>query len=173
VTTRLISTSDAAELAALLAANHDHLLPYEPARPADYETEAGQRRVIDDLLQKTDSLPHVIVDQGRIAGRITLNSIVRGPFQSASLGYWVDERAGGRGLASAAVGRILEIAFGELGLHRIEAATLVGNLRSQRVLEKNGFLRYGLAPRYLKIAGDWRDHLLFQRLDEETVAAGG
>jgi ribosomal-protein-alanine N-acetyltransferase len=166
VTTRLISTSDAADLAALLTANREHLAPYEPDRPADYFTEAGQRRVIEDLERRTDSLAHVIVEDGRIAGRVTLSTIVRGPFQSAALGYWVDGRSTGRGLATAAVRAIVRIAFDDLGLHRIDAGTLVDNLGSQRVLAKNGFQRYGLAPRYLKIAGDWRDHTLFQLLNE-------
>jgi ribosomal-protein-alanine N-acetyltransferase len=169
VTTRLISVSDAAELAALLTANLEHLRPYEPDRPADYVTVDGQRRMIEEVLvryHEGGALPHVIVEDDRIVGRATLSTIVRGPFQSASLGYWVDHRVGGRGVATDAVGQIVRLAFAELGLHRVDASTLVDNARSQRVLVKNGFQRYGLAPRYLKIAGDWRDHVLFQRLDE-------
>jgi ribosomal-protein-alanine N-acetyltransferase len=54
-------------------------------------------------------------------------------------------------------------AFGTAGLHRLQAATLVDNHGSQRVLEKNGFEQIGLAPRYLHISGAWRDHILFQR----------
>ena len=77
--------------------------------------------------------------------------------QSGTIGYWVDERANGRGLATCAVGEILEYAFGELGLHRVEAATLVDNVPSQRVLEKNSFERIGLARSFLRIDGDWRD----------------
>jgi ribosomal-protein-alanine N-acetyltransferase len=70
-------------------------------------------------------------------------------------------------VASAAVARLARLAFGELGLHRIEAGTLVHNLGSQRVLQRNGFQRYGLAPRFLKIAGQWRDHVLFQLLADD------
>ena len=169
MTTRLICIADAAELAALLTANRDHLAPYEPYRDDDYFTADGQRQVIEDVLRQYDqdgAFPQVIVEDGRIAGRVTLSTIVRGPFQSASLGYWVDGRAGGRGLATAAVAETVRIAFRELGLHRIDASTLVDNVRSQRVLAKNGFQQYGLAPRYLKIDGDWRDHILYQLLDE-------
>jgi [ribosomal protein S5]-alanine N-acetyltransferase len=60
-----------------------------------------------------------------------------------------------------------DVAFGELGLHRVEAGTLVDNVGSQRVLEKNRFTRIGLAPRYLHIGGAWRDHLLYQRTVED------
>ena len=52
----------------------------------------------------------------------------------------------------------------DLGLHRLEAGTLAHNTGSQRVLLKCGFTEIGLAPGYLKIAGEWQDHLLFQRL---------
>jgi len=65
-------------------------------------------------------------------------------------------------VATRAVGLGVEWAFDSAGLHRLEAGTLVDNVGSQRVLEKNGFARIGLAPRYLKIAGAWRDHILFQ-----------
>jgi len=106
----------------------------------------------------------MILDDGEPAGWVGLSNIVRGPLQSAILSYWMDEGHTRRGLASAAVGEVVEHAFGELGLHRLEAGTLVDNVASQRVLEKNGFERIGVAPRYLKIAGEWRDHLLFQRL---------
>ena len=50
------------------------------------------------------------------------------------------------------------------GLHRLEAGTLLHNLASQRVLEKNGFERFGLARKLLRINGEWRDHVLFERL---------
>jgi ribosomal-protein-alanine N-acetyltransferase len=170
VTTRLVATSDAPELAALLAANRTFLAPYEPFRPEEFFTAEGQRTFLEDVLRTTaagTTLPHVIVDDGRIVGRITLSNITRGPFLSASVGYWVSESANGRGVASAALARIVGIAFGELGLHRVEAGTMVHNAASQRVLQRNGFKRYGLAPRYLRINGEWRDHILFQRLADD------
>ena len=63
-------------------------------------------------------------------------------------------------------GLAVEAAFQEHGLHRLEAGTLLDNAGSQTVLRRNGFQEIGIAPRYLFIAGDWRDHLLFQRLAE-------
>lgn len=169
VTTRLITVADAPALAALLHTNREFLAPWEPERAESYYTADGQRQIIEDALRQFDQgglLPHVIVEDGRIIGRITVSTIVRGPFQSGSLGYLVDAGCNGRGVATAAVGHIVRLAFGDLGLHRLEAGTLPHNIRSQRVLERNGFRRYGLAPRYLKIAGDWRDHTLYQLLNE-------
>ena len=140
--------------------NREFLAPYEPPRGERFYTVDGQRERIEENDQKT----FAILDGERIVGTVTLSNIVLGPFQSANLGYWVAERVNGRGLATSAVAEVAEFAFGELGLHRLEAATLVDNVASQRVLEKNGFERIGVAHGYLRIAGDWRDHVLFQRL---------
>jgi [ribosomal protein S5]-alanine N-acetyltransferase len=107
----------------------------------------------------------IVGESGEVAGRINLNNIVRGAFQSGSLGYWVSSAQNGRGLATAAVREMVQLAFGELRLHRVEAGTLLHNVRSQRVLERNGFVRYGMAPQYIKIAGRWQDHALFQLLN--------
>ena len=78
------------------------------------------------------------------------------------------EDAGGRGLATASVAEMVTVDFREEGLHRLEAGTIPENVRSQAVLLRNGFEQYGCAPRYLSIAGRWQDHLLFQRLNEES-----
>jgi [ribosomal protein S5]-alanine N-acetyltransferase len=159
--------ADAPEMAALLRANREFLAPWEPVRGDGYFTDDGQRLIIEEMLRQHalgTTLPHVILVDGRVVGRIALTNIVRGPFLSGSVGYWVAADANGRGVATAAVGDLARIAFGDLGLHRLEAGTLPHNTASQRVLRRNGFQRYGLAPRYLKIAGEWRDHVLFQLL---------
>ncbi len=166
--TRRITLGDAPAIAELRRANREFLAPWEPIRPEGYTTADGQREVIRAALEQHEqgsTRPHVIVDDsGRVVGRITLNGITRGPFQSCSLGYWLSAAENGRGLATAAVHDMMRVAFEELGLHRIEAGTLLHNVRSQRVLERNGFVRFGIAPEYLKIAGAWQDHALFQVL---------
>jgi [ribosomal protein S5]-alanine N-acetyltransferase len=153
-------------MADLLRVNRDFLAPWQPIQNDAYFTVDGQRAVIQDALirhAQGSILPHVILDEsGRVVGRITLSGIVRGAFQSCSLGYWVSAPDNGRGLATAAVRDIIGEAFGNLGLHRIQAETLPRNVRSQRVLERNGFVRIGMAPAYLNIAGQWQDHILYQ-----------
>jgi ribosomal-protein-alanine N-acetyltransferase len=164
-TTRLLTVDDAPALAGLVRDHRDFLAPWEPTRDDSYFTTDGQRAIIDILLEQNGrgyTLPHVIVDSGSIVGRITLNDIVRGPFQSCNVGYWVSPDVNGRGIASAALAHMVRVAFGQLGLHRVQAGTLLHNTGSQRVLERNGFVRFGLAPDYLKIAGEWQDHILFQ-----------
>ncbi|HEY2075622.1 MAG TPA: GNAT family protein [Streptosporangiaceae bacterium] len=170
---RLITLDDAPALAELQRLNRAFLAPWEPARSDGYFTEAGQRAAIDQALAEYTqgrNLPQVILDDSAaIVGRITLNGIVRGPFLSCSVGYWVSQSVTGRGLATAALREITGIAFGELGLHRIQAETLLDNFASQRVLERNGFARIGMAPTYLKIAGRWQDFILYQLVNSSAV----
>lgn len=167
VTIRLVSEDDVVELAALVTANLEFLAPWEPQRAPDFATEHVQRRLIADALGRHDRgemVPLVILLEERIVGRITVNDIIRGPFHSAHLGYWVSQSHNGQGIATAAVAATVELAFAEYGLHRLQAGTLLHNHGSQRVLERNGFTLIGVAPRYLRIAGEWQDHLLFQRV---------
>ncbi|PWD51022.1 alanine acetyltransferase [Serinibacter arcticus] len=169
--TRLLTVGDVPELTAALRDNRAFLKPWEPTHEDAYFTVRGQDLVTRALLTAYGAgtiVPLVILDDdGAIVGRITLTGIVRGAFLSGTIGYWVAEHAGGRGLATAAVGDVVDLAFGRLGLHRVEAGTLLHNAASQRVLAKNGFTRYGEAPSYLRIDGAWRDHVLFQRVREE------
>ncbi len=169
---RMITPADAPALAALVRHNREFLAPWEPLRGDDYFTAAGQRADIELALSRHaegTALPWVILDDaGAVAGRITLNGIVRGAFQSCSVGYWVSRANGGRGLATAAVCDVKAAAFGEFGLHRIQAETLLDNVMSQRVLERNGFTRIGLAPTYLKIAGRWQDCILYQVINADA-----
>ena len=169
--TRLISPDDAGPLARLVTESRDYLAPWSPLQNEAYLTEEGQREVLArDLTryQEGTMLPLAILDaDGALCGRINLNSVIRGAFQSASVGYWVSESRAGRGLASAAVADVIKIGFGELGLHRLDAATLLHNTPSQRVLARNGFRPFAVAERYLKIAGKWQDHILFQLLNQQ------
>jgi ribosomal-protein-alanine N-acetyltransferase len=59
------------------------------------------------------------------------------------------------------------IAFGELGLHRVEVAVIPRNTRSLLLAERCGFEREGLSPRFLKIAGVWEDHVRLARRNPE------
>ncbi len=154
---RPLTAADAEELARLLAASRELDAPCVPERDDAFFTAEAQRARIDGT-------HHVYgIFERALAGTIALSNVAGAPFESASLGYWVAAARRGRGLATGAVAALSDLAFGELGLHRLEAATLVDNVASQRVLEKNGFTRIGLAPRYLRIAGAWQDHLLYQR----------
>jgi len=163
---RALQPADIPALARLVRANRAFLAGSGPLRTEDYFTDEGQERAVRASLEAAangTAFPMVIVDGNDApVGTLNLNSIIRGAFQSASIGYWVSQARNGQGIASAAVAAAKEVAFCELGLHRIQAETLVDNEASQRVLLKNGFVKYGVAPDYLKIAGRWQEHALFQ-----------
>lgn len=173
---RPASASDAASLAASLTRSRAYMKPWEPARPDSFYTPEGQRERLAGLLADRAagrSMPWVLSDaEDRAVGGFTLNSLVHGAFHSAVLGYWVDVDLAGRGLATAAVRRICELARDELRLHRIEACTVLSNTASQRVLAKCGFEEFGVAPRYMHIDGEWRDHRLFQRILHDGPVTG-
>jgi ribosomal-protein-alanine N-acetyltransferase len=170
---RPLVLSDAARLSELQTADREILAMYD--YDDEWFTPAGQRARLEGLAPRVRAgVTHpfaILDDAGDLAGTLFVNDVVRGRLQSAALGYWVGSSYTGRGLATRAVQAAVAHAFGPLGLHRVEAATLVDNHASQRVLEHNGFSRYGVAKRYLFIRGAWRDHILFQRTVEDQAPA--
>jgi ribosomal-protein-alanine N-acetyltransferase len=157
---RLLERKDAEELAALYRANREFLRPFEPWRPEEFFTPEFQRRRIERI--GDDLWRWAIEEDGRMVGMIALADVIRDPLQLANVGYFVDQAHTGRGLATQAVADVIRFAFGQGGLHRLEAGTLPDNRASQRVLEKNGFVQFGLAHKLLQIEGTWRDHVLFE-----------
>jgi ribosomal-protein-alanine N-acetyltransferase len=155
--------------------NRDFLAPFEPIRDESWFTLGGQRAAIAydrARWEQDEAYLFGIFERPSetLAGWIAIANISRGAWQNATLGYAVDERLNGRGLATAAIGLALQFAFAEAGLHRVQAAVLPHNARSARVLEKNGFRREGHARRYLQIAGRWEDHDMFAITAEEFEA---
>ncbi|MFE0512954.1 GNAT family N-acetyltransferase [Streptomyces sp. NPDC058964] len=165
---RPLVQGDAEALCAAYVENRKHLEPWEPYRPDSFFTLEGQTERLEGLLRQFSEgglVPWVLEsDGGRIVGAITLSGISMGPFCSAYLGYWVAADQQNRGLAGGAVERVCRIARDTVGLHRIEASTIIENIASQRVLKRCGFDSIGMAPSYLHINGEWRDCCLFQRI---------
>ncbi|GII90612.1 GNAT family N-acetyltransferase [Sinosporangium siamense] len=168
--TRLATVDDAPAVTSLLRANREAFAPWEPLRDEDWFSLERQRAVLEGALTahaQGTTVPLVILDGDKVAGRLNLNGITRGALQSAAIGYWVGVAHQGRGLATAAVADTIALAFGELDLHRLQAETLLHNTASQQVLLHNGFRPYGIAPSYLRIAGSWQDHILFHLLAKD------
>lgn len=105
---------------------------------------------------------------GRFAGQVTVNNIVRGSAMFASIGYWLDRDLAGRGVMPRAVAAVIDHCFVVAGLHRIEVAIRPENSNSLRVVEKLGIQEIGYAPRFLHIDGSWRDHRVFAITAEEV-----
>jgi ribosomal-protein-alanine N-acetyltransferase len=104
---------------------------------------------------------------GRFCGEINLNSIQRGPFQNAYIGYWMDEAMAGLSYTPESVVVLLQFAFEDLGLHRVQISIIPRNAASRRVVEKLALRDEGVALRYLEINGTWEDHIRFAITSEE------
>ena len=163
---------DHAEWAMLREESRLFLSPWEPTWPLDDLTRSSFRRRLRRYAQdirEDQAYPFFVFEGGgALVGGLTLSNVRRGVSQSCALGYWMGERYAGRGYMTAAVHAVIPFVFGTLRLHRMEAACLPHNTASIRLLEKTGFRREGLARRYLCIAGQWQDHLLYAILNEDT-----
>ena len=89
----------------------------------------------------------------------------------AELGYWLLPVGRGRGIATEAVALIVEWALGDFGLLRMQASTDVGNVASQRVLERAGFEPEGVLRSYATRGdGTQADYVLYSRLAPSAQA---
>ncbi|MFV2091737.1 MAG: GNAT family N-acetyltransferase, partial [Hyphomicrobiales bacterium] len=171
---RAPAATDHGSWAELRAKSRDFLTPWEPFWSQDDLSRSAFKRRLRRYhrdIRDDRAYPFFIfrsVDK-QIVGGVTISNIRRAVAQTCSIGYWVGEPFAGQGHMSAAVRALVPFAFGQLGLHRIEAACLPHNQPSIGLLTKMGFEREGYARRYLKINGKWQDHILFARLADDPV----
>ena len=138
--------------------------------PSDRATYRGYL----DRVARPDSEGWLVraLDDDGLVGVVNLNNIVHGTMESAALGYYAFTRYAGRGLLRTALSLAIDEAFGPLGLHRVEANVQPENVRSIAVVRGLGFVREGYSRRYLKIAGEWRDHERWAVTVEDWPARG-
>ncbi len=89
------------------------------------------------------------------------------PNQAGEIGYWVRTDETSRGICTEATARILQVAFEELGMHRVSVRIAVGNRSSERVAEKLGFTKEGLLRDEVRVGSVWMDHTVWGLLDRE------
>jgi ribosomal-protein-alanine N-acetyltransferase len=167
-------TADVPEMRRALRQNAAHLRPWSVA-PASGEDAASltsvSRAVLRHRREWKAGQAYVLLvtphDERTIIGRVALGGVLRGAFQNAYLGYWIDAEHQGRGLMTEAVRAATGFALSTAGLHRVQAAVMPRNAASQRVLAKTGYRYEGLAARYLCIAGTWEDHLIYATTAED------
>ena len=116
----------------------------------------------EDSLKRLQSGAHlgywVCTEDGELAGVININEIVRGLFRSGYLGYYAFMPHNGRGYMKKGLRAVLKEAFRRHHLHRLEANIQPDNEASRQLVQRCGFRLEGFSPRYLKLAGRWRDH---------------
>ena len=151
--------------------------PWEPTSPLDWATRHTRqqwmltRSTLRNASSHGGAMPFAIDVADQFAGQVTIGGVVRGPLQSAWIGYWVDSSLAGKGVATSAVALALTYAFNEAGLHRIEATIAPENVASRAVVGHLGFRHEGLLKQYLDIDGGWHDHDLYALTSDEM--AGG
>ena len=171
---RPVAASDAAALLRFELAHRAYFERWVNARDPKFYSEDGVAAAIaaaEAAWASDQAFQYLVVEDGRIVGRVNLTAVRRAHYHCADLGYRIGEQDGGRGVASRAVALCLEQAFGEHGLLRIEAVARPENAGSIRVLERNGFRQFGHSRRSFELGGEWFDRLLFERHRDEPVGA--
>jgi ribosomal-protein-alanine N-acetyltransferase len=173
VTLRGVRMRDAKALEKALGDNRAWLSPWEATTPLIQLTIPDARASIRSLLQAAkqgSALPMVLIHDHELVGQLNVSQITYGSLSSASLGYWVVEKAAGQGLTPVAVALATDYLFFEKGLHRMEVCIRPENTASLRVVEKLGFRYEGFRRRYIHIDGKWADHFCFALVVEEVPA---
>lgn len=157
--------------------NVDFLAPWESERPEGFYTVSFQRKVLsleEEAFLKGQMVRLWIFSKDDFGlmdplGSISLTNIIRGVFQSCFLGYKLDKSSTGMGYMTEAVEKVVQIAFVDLGLHRIEANIMPRNIKSMQVAIRAGFENEGLAKSYLRINGVWEDHYHMVKINGDML----
>ncbi|MET0729537.1 MAG: GNAT family protein [Acidimicrobiales bacterium] len=154
--------------------NADWLLKWEPLRASGSPDPVESRdafAVRCGARQRERQLGtgygYGIFVEGHFAGEINVSIVQRGPFQSAYVGYWIDEAHAGQGLMPEALVCVCNAAFDQMHLHRLQISIIPRNMASRRVVEKLDIRDEGVAQRYLEINGQWEDHIRYAITVEE------
>jgi ribosomal-protein-serine acetyltransferase len=164
---RPVQSGDAAELYALIEANRAYLAEWMPW-PAD-QTLAGTEEFIagsEAQLAANDGFQAVLVPEGAIVGVIGFHG-VDWMNRRATIGYWLAEAAQGKGLMTNAVRALLDFAFGEWDLHRVEIQAAPGNRRSCAIAERLGFREEGRLREAGRVGDRYLDLVVYGLLQRE------
>ena len=147
--------ADGKEFVACVRASREHLLPFVHAadQPASFRAWVARGNRAD-----TEQFLVCRREDDTIAGFVNLNNLVLGSLLSAAAGWAAFLPHAGRGHLREGVEMVLEVAFTQLRLHRVEANIQPANERSRALAVRCGFSLEGYSPRYLRIGGEWCDH---------------
>ncbi len=159
--------ADEQEFTALMRASRTFHKPWATA-----PTDAGRYAAYLEDNGRKDFEAFLVCRQAddAIVGFFNISQIFYRSFQSAYLGYAAGEAFAGSGYMKEGIQLVLRVAFMELKLHRLEANIQPDNSASVALARGAGFRREGFSPRYLKIAGRWRDHERWALLADEWRA---
>ncbi len=164
----------AKEVADFNIRNKEAFLWTEPFRLDDYYTKKGQRRYLKEDLREAIKMNEYrfflqIKGDTKVIGTVSISQVMFGSVKSCFLSYKLDKDFWGNGYMAEAVKEIIDFAFRDLKLHRIEVAVMPKNQKSLAVLKRFGFMEEGYAREYLEIAGKREDHIKFALLNNRDI----
>lgn len=166
---KILTPDDTIDLLEYYIRNKQHLKPYEPKREDSFYSIEAQHQILMDnykqFINGTAACFGIYKDK-KFIGKIQISGVIYGVFKSGIIGYSMDREYEGRGYMKEALAKIIEYAFKEMELHRLEASTLIDNKKSQSVLKGCGFKELGVNEKYLFINGEWKDHITFYKTKE-------
>lgn len=171
---RTAEFDDAARIAAYFRHNRLYLKPWEPEREEAFFTEQGwQQRLIklNELHKMALGYYLLIIDaeSNEMLGTISFSNLCRFPFHACNVGYSLAEQAQGKRIMTRALTMACDYMFKEQNIHRVMAAYMPHNRRSEAVLRRLGFQYEGQAKDYLLIDGDWQDHNLMSLVNPDWI----
>ncbi|WP_434341362.1 GNAT family N-acetyltransferase [Motilimonas cestriensis] len=167
-----LTCEDAHLIHAYQVRNRRHLAPWDPSRSQSFFELATWQKVLtanQENWQRGNAFHFAAIDEksGEMIASINFSAVMRGVFQACYLGYSIDQAHQGQGKMQAICQVCINYMFDQQNLHRIMAAHILDNHRSERLLLKLGFEYEGLAKKYLKIAGQWQDHKLYALINPQ------
>jgi ribosomal-protein-serine acetyltransferase len=159
---RLYQRGDAEHLLEAIHESVAEVSPWMAWCSAGYTLDEARAWVAEQqrLARQRLAFEFAIWRDGRYLGACGVNQLNR-VNRFANLGYWVRSSEMGRGVAPAAVGMVVDYAFRETDLVRLEIVCAVANVRSQRVAEKSGALREGILRDRVLLPGGPSDAVMY------------
>lgn len=161
---RQVMLNDAKILSEYFLENKMHFREWEPKRKEDFNSILQwEKGLIEyDIEQEEGKAAYFIAldIRGKVLGHCSLTNISYGFFQAGYMGYGVSKWNEGKGIMFQLCGHVIAYAFQNLKLNRVMANYIPRNTRTENLLNRLGFVKEGLAKKYLKINGVWQDHIL-------------
>ncbi len=170
---KILSDIEADQVLQFYLDNQEVFEIYETDRPKYFYTKQFQKTLLNceyNMIIKQSAIRFWIYEKNqmdKIIGTVSFQNIKRSFYQSCEIGYKFDQRFWRKGYAKESVSKGIQIAFEDLGLHRIEAYVLPENISSIKLLESMGFQLEGIKKQNVKLHGVWKDHEMYALLSSD------
>jgi ribosomal-protein-serine acetyltransferase len=165
---RTYTLGDAPALYHLIDANRDHLRPWMIWEHTTKSVEDTRTFIQSCLDAPVDIEGNGIFVDGDLAGGIGMG--IDTLSNSGEIGYWLAKPYEGRGIITRACERFFDMAFDELGLHRMELQAASGNSRSRAVAGRLGMREEGVWRDGIRVADGYLDSVGYGILEDEWRA---